>query len=223
MEGCCKHGGNEINVVDLPGTYSLAAYSVEELVARNFIIDEEPDAVIDVIDASNLERNLYLAIQVMELGVPVVLAFNMTDVAHARGLEFDLEMLSSLLGAPIVSTVGHKGTGTEDLLDIAVRVAHDTRHTPPADIRYGKDIEEAIAAIRRTLNDAVTFANDGEARWTAVKLLENDKEVGGTITSAAVHDTVRLEQDRIESVLGDAAEMIIADRDLVTCQVAVEF
>ena len=90
-EGWCRHGEVELQVVDLPGTYSLTAYSAEELVARNFIIEEKPDVVVDVIDASNLERNLYLAVQLMELGVPLVLAFNMSDMARARGYELDID------------------------------------------------------------------------------------------------------------------------------------
>jgi len=211
-EGRCRHGETEINVVDLPGTYSLTAYSIEEVVARNFIIDEKPDVVVDVIDASNLERNLYLAVQLMELGVPVVLAFNMSDVARSRGLEFDLEMLSSLLGAPIVPTVGHKGTGIEELLDAAVRVAESGTRPKPPEIHYGKDIEKAIGAVRRRLEEQVKFADDIEARWTVVKLLENDSEVAKRIQSPEIHKEVEDEQARIEKVLGDSAEMIIADR-----------
>ncbi len=99
-EGYCRHGDTELQIVDLPGTYSLTAYSAEELVARNFVIEEKPDVVVDIIDASNLERNLYLAVQLMELGVPLVLAFNMSDMAKARGYEFDIEKLSEFFGAP---------------------------------------------------------------------------------------------------------------------------
>ncbi|MBW1731330.1 MAG: 50S ribosome-binding GTPase [Deltaproteobacteria bacterium] len=116
-EGVRLHGDLEIHIVDLPGTYSLTAYSAEELVARNFIIDEKPDVVVDIIDASNLERNLYLAVQLMELEVPLVLAFNMSDMAKARGYEFDIKKLSKFFGAPIVETIGHKGTGMNKLLE----------------------------------------------------------------------------------------------------------
>ena len=93
-EGGCKYDGYDINIIDLPGTYSLTAYSVEELVARNYIIDEQPDVVVDVIDSSNIERNLYLATQLIEMNVPLVLAFNMSDVAKLRGLTFDIERLA---------------------------------------------------------------------------------------------------------------------------------
>lgn len=211
-EGTCKFGDATIAVVDLPGTYSLTAYSVEELVARNFIIEEQPDVVVDVIDASNLERNLYLALQVMELGVPVVLAFNMSDMARERGIEFNLELLSSLLGAPIVPTVGHKNVGVQELLAAAVRVAHNGRPANAPDIRYGEDIEQAIERIRASLNDYARCAGEREARWTAIKLLENDKEVAAGIQSDELHKAVRAERARIEALLGDSAETIIADR-----------
>jgi ferrous iron transport protein B len=211
-EGACRLGDTDAAIVDLPGTYSLTAYSVEELVARNFIIHEKPDVVVDVVDASNLERNLYLALQVMELGVPVVLAFNMSDVARERGIEFNLDLLSSLLGAPIVPTVGHKNIGAQELLAAAVRVARDGRpaHTP--DIRYGADLEQAIERIRTCLNEYARCADEREARWTAIKLLENDKDVAAQIQSDELHQTVQAERARIEAVLGDTAEIVIADR-----------
>lgn len=211
-EGTCRFADTEVNVVDLPGTYSLTAYSIEELVARNFIIEEKPDVVVSVIDASNLERNLYLALQVMELGRPVVMAFNMSDVAHARGMEFNLELLSSLLGAPIVPTVGNKSTGVQEMLATAVRIAADGRPANTPDIRYGKDLEEAIEHIRCRLVKTMSFTDDREARWTAIKLLENDKEVAARIQSPEIHQDTQVERSRIEALLGDSAEMIIADR-----------
>ena len=211
-EGTCRHGERELKVVDLPGTYSLTAYSVEELVARNFIIDEKPDVVINVVDASNLERNLYLGVQLLELGVPVVFAFNMSDVAKLRGLDFDLDALSSLLGAPIIPTVGNKNVGMRELLDAAVRVADTGQPVDAPKINYGDDIERAIAAVRQQVQHHADFVNDTEARWTAVKLLENDPEVAKHFFSLEVLETVSAEQARIEKLLGDTAEMIIADR-----------
>ena len=123
-EGTCKRDGYEIQVVDLPGTYSLTAYSLEEVIARDYIIEEKPDVVIGVIDAANLERNLYLAIQILELGAPLVLALNMSDVADSRGLRIDMEMLSrGLNGTPVVRTIASKGKGIDELLGAAIRVA----------------------------------------------------------------------------------------------------
>jgi len=123
-EDTCKRDGYEIQVVDLPGTYSLTAYSLEEVIARDYIIEEKPDVVIGVVDAANLERNLYLAIQILELGVPLVLALNMSDIADSRGLRIDTEMLSrGLNGTPVVPTVANKGKGIDELLGAAIRVA----------------------------------------------------------------------------------------------------
>ena len=120
-EGVCKHGTQEIRIVDLPGTYSLNAYSAEEIIARDYLIEERPDVVIAVMDASNLERNLYLAVQILELGVPVVVALNMSDVAESRGLRIDTTKLSQgLLDSPVVQTVAVKGQGVDRLLDATI-------------------------------------------------------------------------------------------------------
>ncbi len=211
-EGTCRHDGRELTVVDLPGTYSLTAYSVEELVARDFIINEKPDVVINVVDASNLERNLYLGVQLLELGAPVVFAFNMSDLAKSRGLEFDLDALSARLGAPIIPTVGNKNVGMQELLDAALRVADAGQPVDAPKINYGDDIECAITAIQQQAQRYTEFVNDTEARWTAVKLLENDPEVAKHFFSLEVLETVSAEQARIEELLDDTAEMIIADR-----------
>ena len=123
-EGEIEHGNLKINIVDLPGTYSLTAYSPEEVVARDFIIQEQPDVVINVVDATNLERNLYLTIQILELDVPVVLALNMTDALHKDGSKINLDELSELLGnIPIVSTSANQGKGISDLIANAVQAA----------------------------------------------------------------------------------------------------
>jgi len=123
-EGEIEHGDLKINIVDLPGTYSLTAYSPEEIVARDFIIQEHPDVVINVVDATNLERNLYLTIQILELDVPVVLALNMTDALHKDGAKINLGQLSELLGnIPVVSTAANQGKGITDLIAKAVQAA----------------------------------------------------------------------------------------------------
>ncbi len=123
-EGEIKFGDLNINIVDLPGTYSLTAYSPEEIVARDYIIEEHPDVVINVVDATNLERNLYLTVQILELDVPVVLALNMTDALHKDGAKIDLENLSRLLGeVPVVSTTANRGAGITELISRAVEAA----------------------------------------------------------------------------------------------------
>jgi ferrous iron transport protein B len=123
-EGEIEHSNLKINIVDLPGTYSLTAYSPEEIVARDFIIQEHPDVVINVVDATNLERNLYLTVQILELDVPVVLALNMTDALHKDGAKIDLGQLSQLLGnIPVVSTSANQGKGISDLIATAIQAA----------------------------------------------------------------------------------------------------
>ncbi|MEW6286819.1 MAG: FeoB small GTPase domain-containing protein [Chloroflexota bacterium] len=123
-EGEIEHAGKTIRIVDLPGTYSLTAYSPEEIIARDFIIEERPDVVINVVDATNLERNLYLTVQLLELEVPVILALNMTDELQKDGAKIDVEQLSQLLGnIPIVQTAANKGRGISELINKAIRAA----------------------------------------------------------------------------------------------------
>ncbi len=123
-EGLIEHDSLKINIVDLPGTYSLTAYSPEEIIARDFIIEQRPDVVINVVDATNLERNLYLTVQILELDVPVVLALNMTDDLHREGAKIDLDQLSQLLGnIPVIPTTANQGKGISDLISKAVHMA----------------------------------------------------------------------------------------------------
>jgi len=233
-EGFRRHGDVELQIVDLPGTYSLSAYSDEELVARNFIIDEEPDVVVDIIDSSNLERNLYLAVQFMELGVPLVLAFNMSDMAKAHGYEFDIDKLSQLFGARIVQTVGNKGIGMDELLDAIVETAKEAAananskgerpragtissrasirgpHQAAPAIKYGREIEEEIAKIESLIKTNDSMAGKYDARWLAVKLLENDKELQAKVVSPQIKEQVEESIARIEKILGESAETAIA-------------
>ena len=123
-EGEIEHDGKVINVVDLPGTYSLTAYSPEEIIARDYIIEDRPDVVINVVDATNLERNLYLTVQILELDVPVVLALNMTDDLKKDGAHIDVDQLSQLLGnVPVVQTTANKAKGISELIEKAIQMA----------------------------------------------------------------------------------------------------
>ena len=210
-EGRCTHKGVEIKVVDLPGTYSLTAYSAEELLARNFLVDRRPDVVVNIIDASNLERNLYLSVQLMELGVPLVFVFNMTDVAKLRGMAFDLEQLSVLLGAPIVCTVGHKGRGVTDLLDAVVAFASQTDRPPMAQIHYGQEIEDEIAKVQEHL-DGSSAPEKYTPRWLALKLIEGDGQIEKIVTSDAALAATERSRRHLRGVLGDAPEAVIAER-----------
>jgi ferrous iron transport protein B len=212
--GSTTHGDIRLDVVDLPGTYSLTAYSIEEVVSRNFLLDEKPDVVIDIVDSSNLERNLYLATQLMELGVPLVLAFNMSDVAASRGFNIDEDKLSELLGVPIVNTVGHKGKGISELLDAALAAAGKTASEQRYP-NYGGEIEPHLRQLTELVEQK---CGKDRPRWFAIKLLENDEETIKRLHHVCPEHTeeLTLEAERIrkhiESVCGDAAEIIFADR-----------
>jgi len=210
-EGVCRHGDTEIKFIDLPGTYSLTAYSADELVARRFIIQEKPDVIVDIVDSSNLERNLYLTVQLMELGAPLVLAFNMSDQAGARGFNIDTEKLSRLLGAPIVNTVGHKGRGMNELLEAVVASAdaaagNDGRFT----LDYGREIEQEITKITSLLGTNGSFTEEYEPRWLATKLLENDRDIVSIIDSENIKAQVDKSAERIEKIIGEHPETAIA-------------
>jgi len=168
--------GREAEIVDLPGTYSLTAYSVEELVARDFIVQERPDVVIDIVDASNLERNLYLTIQLMELGAPLVIALNMMDVAEDRGVEIDVERLSDFLQVPVVPIVARSGKNIGQLMEVAYQAAQATHSWEPLTISYGEDLDRTILEMERLLRDS-PLVRSCPARWLAVKFLENDHEI----------------------------------------------
>jgi len=211
-QGTCLRRGGRIEVVDLPGTYSLTAYSVEELLARNFIIDEHPDVVVDIVDSSNLERNLYLATQIIELNVPLVLAFNMSDVAKQRGYMFDLPKLAQLLGAPIVAMVGTRSEGIDELLDTVLDVACSGAASGANRIRYGGEVEEELTRIEAHLDAENGLVARYGKRWLALKLLENDKEIVGMGHSPRVLDTVRLSRAHLSAIFGEDAEIIIAER-----------
>ncbi len=211
-EGICRHGNTEIKVVDLPGTYSLTAHSPEELVARNYLVHEKPDVVVVILDASNLERNLYLAVQISELGCPMALALNMSDVAARRGIEFNLELLRKLLGAPIVPTVAHKGKGMEALLDEVVRVAGQSHDSAPLRIDYGPDIEREIAGLQHAI--AGTLGNPAVVpeRWQVIKLLEGDENARKQLNNPRLLAVSEEAARRIETLLGDSPEVLIAER-----------
>ncbi len=215
-EGTLLFKDYEITVVDLPGIYSLTAYSIEEVVARNYILENHPDVVVDILDASNLERNLYLAVQLIELNIPLVFAMNMVDVAKARGIIIDYDQLSRLLGVPIVQTVGTRGEGIKELLETVVEVAkgkHPTsRHIH---INYGKEIEEEILNIKRVLKQDQELQKSYYPRWFALKLLEKDRLVEERAKmspiATAIMAQVENSRRRIQSILGDDPETIIAE------------
>ena len=212
-QGICRYKDYEITFVDLPGTYSLTAYTTEELVARNFIIDEHPDVVVDIIDASGIERNLYLATQLIELNVPLVLAFNMSDIAEQKGMVFDIEQLSRLLEAKIVKTVGNKGKGKTELLDAIIETAGQTGKKRTHKINYGEEIEHELGQIEKVLtNKENILTQKYEPRWLALKLLEQDDEITSKVHNREVLDVVAASTEHLKGIFGDNPEVIMADR-----------
>lgn len=211
-EGSCIHKGYKLNFIDLPGTYSLTAYTIEEIVSRDYIINERPDVVVDVIDSSNTERNLYLATQLMELNVPMVLAFNMSDIAEQKGLKFNNKMLSEFLGANIVKTVGSKSKGIKDLLDAIIEVAENPPATAGDRITYGDEIEEELLKIQSELDVENELIEKYGKRWLSLKLIENDKEILQAGHDTKVLDAVNQSRGHLRRIFGDDAEIIIAER-----------
>jgi len=215
-QGTVHYHQHQIQVVDLPGTYSLTAYSMEELVARNYILNERPDLVVDVVDAANLERNLYLALQFMEIGVPVVIALNMMDVAEARGLKIDVERLSELLGVAVVPTVARDRRGLDQLLDTVVRQAKQCPAWTPKHIRYGPDLDIKINEISSLLAEGDFQRDQIPIRWLAVKILEGDQEIIKMLdrepTRAKKIKNLVVEVTRhLRATLDDEPEGVIAD------------
>lgn len=177
-EGYIKKSGYDLKIIDLPGTYSLTPFSIEEIVARNFVLDERPDVVIDIIDASNLERSLYLATQLREIDCKVLFALNMADVARTRGIKIDADKLSELLAVPVVFTIGNKNIGIETLLNKAIELAESDYVIPKKrKVKYSKDIEDSISKIEHFLGNHAADSIPYNIRWTAIKLLEDDKIV----------------------------------------------
>jgi len=199
-EGTVEHGDLRLCIVDLPGTYSLTAYSLDEVVAREAIVDERPDVVLDVVDAANLERNLYLAMQLAEMGRPLVLALNMHDIALQRGLRIDLDRLSQSMGVPVVATVAHRGQGRRELLDALVRVAQGAVPSQPLAVSYGPRLEDAIAELVALVGADGALASALPPRWLAIKLLEEDAQAAERVrTTAAQPDTILDAARRITS------------------------
>ena len=177
-EGYTNFNGHELLFIDLPGTYSLTARSLDELVARNVIVNDNPDVIVNVLDASNLERNLYLAAQLLELEKPMVIALNMSDVAEDMGIKYDLKKMAELTGATIVSTVGRTNIGTKDLLEATISVAASQK-APGVTVDYGDLLEGKIAELVEELKKSGTVTYP--LRWIAIKLLEKDADVIGKV------------------------------------------
>ena len=219
-EGTTKVDGVEMKVVDLPGTYSLTAYSLEEVIVRDFITGEKPDAVIDIVDASNLERNLYLATQLIELGAPLIIALNMIDVAEARDIRINIELLSELLGVPVVPTIGVRNIGMDELKRKALRAAQGEEKPHGKKINYGKEIEEEVEKLEKEIESDRRVSSElvGKygPRWLAVKILEEDQKVIEDIERISGPDSplfkkLRESMRHLSSIYSEDVETIVID------------
>ncbi|MCF8105497.1 MAG: ferrous iron transport protein B [Desulfohalobiaceae bacterium] len=216
-EGFVEYNKRMLTIVDLPGTYSLSAYSPEEIVARNLLIQKRPQVVVDVVDATNLERNLYLGVQLLELGLPMIIALNMMDEAEKKGLRIDADLLSQKFGAEVVKTVGRTGKGKLDLLQKCCVLADEAGGASrPFFISYGPDLDPVIDEMAARIEETSFLTRWYPARWVALKYLEYDEEVmaqgkkEGTI-SEELQSMVKKVSDHCEKTLNTEPEAIIAD------------
>jgi ferrous iron transport protein B len=216
--GHAQVDGVRIDVVDLPGTYSLTAYSEEEKAARNFLLEDRPQAVIDVLNADVLERNLYLAVQIMELGVPVVLALNMMDEVRKAGKDIDAALLTRLTGCPAVETVARQGKGRREVLDAAIKLAEERAgRWSPLRITYGPDLDPVLDEMEPLVEAAGILAGKAPARWVGLKYLEGDPNIIRRGSEAAPEVSAKLlaltakAADHLKKTLGTSPEAIISD------------
>lgn len=217
-EGIATLNNEKIRLIDLPGTYSLTAYSQEEVIARRVLTEERPDAVINLVNAGVLERNLYLTVQLLEMGLPVIIALNMMDEARAQGMEIDCERLARLTGVRVIPTVARTGHGLEQALRAALESSADKdTHVSPLNISYGPDIDAALMQMCPLIEQHAFMTERYPSRWTGLKYLEQDSEimtagratlphVDSQLTSIAAH-TIQ----HMRSTLNTYPEAIITD------------
>jgi ferrous iron transport protein B len=216
-EGTYHLNGHRFNIVDLPGTYSLSAYSLEEIVARDFLIQEKPGAVINIVDASSLERNLYLTLQFMEMGMPICIALNMMDMAESRGITIDAPKLSTLLGVPVVPTIARSGKGRDELIRAAMTLLENKEPQRQLRISYGVDIDTVLGRMERVIDQEKFLTNLYPARWIALKYLENDDQIicQGACLNACVSDQLKAITEQLtlhlRQTLNSYPEAMIAD------------
>ena len=217
-EGSIHKFGCHLKIIDLPGTYSLTPFSIEEIVARNFVLEEHPDVVIVIIDASNLERSLYLATQIRELDCKVIYALNMQDVARSRGIKIDADKMSQLLDVPVVFTVGNKNEGVDILLEKAIELAESDIELPRTRrVKYSKDIEKCIENFKTYLEKTIGDNLSYNPRWIAIKLLEDDKILKDRVIEktgdkgSEILEQARIHRSHIRNIFDDDPEITFTD------------
>ena len=198
----------DVTVTDLPGIYSLSPYTLEEVVSRDYLLKEKPDVIIDLVDATNIERNLYLATQLLEIGIPVVIALNMVDLLKKNNIHINVKGLSSALGCPIVETSALKGTGLKEVVDEAIKCANQHR-VPSKKMEFPKAVEKAVNEIENLVPANISEENK---RWYAVKLLERDSKVKeGLNLPASVQSKIEEIASNLEKAEDDDTESIVTD------------
>ena len=198
----------DVTVTDLPGIYSLSPYTLEEVVSRDYLLKEKPDVIIDLVDATNIERNLYLATQLLEIGIPVVIALNMVDLLKKNNININVKGLSSALGCPIVETSALKGTGLKEVVDEAIKCANQHR-VPSKQMEFPKTVEKAVNEIEGFVPETISQEN---RRWYAVKLLERDSKVKeGLSLPASAQSRIEEIASNLEKAEDDDTESIVTD------------
>lgn len=208
LEGTYRDGETEVCVVDLPGIYSFSAYSVDEKVSREYILKEKPDVVVNILDATNLERNLYLTTQLLEMRVPVVIALNMMDIANQRKIRIEVDHLAKHLNCPVIPLVASRKEGL-DRLKASVLDAAQKRSVSPTRVEYDSEVEAALSRLQNQVKESAVQAKV-DARWLAIKLLEGDV-LADEITAGAFADDVKKSSEKIRHHVGDDIDVVIAD------------
>jgi ferrous iron transport protein B len=217
-EGTYTHKDFKLHIVDLPGTYSLTAYSLEEVVARDYLVNEKPEVVINIVDSSNLERNLYLAVQFLEMGIPVCIALNMIDVAKKRGIEINAEKLSTLLGVPVIPTIARTGQGKIELMESAAQIVQERRNFAALKISYGDDVDRAMLDMEEEIAINGFLTDIYPVRWIALKYMEKDEQIlslGRKLNpglSAMLEEIVKKVSNHLLNTLDTYPEAMIADQ-----------
>lgn len=200
-KGHFSHGNYEYDIIDLPGNYALSAHSIEEIVSRDFIVDDDSDVIINVIDASNLERNLYLTVQMMELGANLVMALNMNDFAKKRGHIIDIDLMSELLGFPVVEINAKNGDGIDELFTIVEKQAKNPIDTTEK-LSYGSELKEHLGDMQKLIENDKNLL-DVPSMWTAIKLLEKDSIVIQKVQKSPQSSEIFIESDKVSKHLYD--------------------
>lgn len=208
VEGTYTHDGVRIDVIDLPGIYSFSAYSLDEKVSREFILKDKPDLVVNIVDATNLERNLYLTTQLLEMKVPIIVALNMMDIVKQRKIEIETDHLSTHLDCKVIPMTANRKKGLDELKD-EVKNSISEHHISNAAVKYDLVVENALKKI---IPEAANFAESAkvDSRWLAIKLLEND-ELAMEITDGKMEEIIKSESAKIAKHTGDSADIVVAD------------